>query len=92
MQALKFRDGASELLARFRPRHGEIERARGNPHGHGAGADALAVVRIHQIGEAALESRRRCQHHRGGNREILEDDLALGHAAEPHGRFASDDA
>ena len=69
-----------------------VERACRDSHGDGAGAHALAVVGVHQIGKAAAEARRRHHRHGGRHLQILEREFALGHAAQAHGLFASNDA
>ena len=59
--------------------------------GDRAGADALAVVRVHQIGEATPEAGRREDDHVGPDDHVLERDLHLGDAALPHRRLAPDE-
>ena len=91
LQALEFADRAAELLARLGPFQRVLERAGGDAHRHRAGADALAVIGIHQIGEAAPQAGRWQHRHGGRHFEILEDQLALRHAAQAHRLLAPAD-
>jgi hypothetical protein len=81
-------DRPPEMLARLGPFNGVLQRARSDPYGDRARADTLAVVGIDKAGEAAAETRRRQQHHFWRNLQVFEQELALRHAAEPHGDFA----
>ena len=92
MQALEFGDRAAELLAFFRPFQRVLERAGGNAHRHRAGADALAVVGVHQVGEAALEAGGRQHHHFRRHFQVLEGQFAFRHAAQAHGALTLADA
>src|SRR5665213_3459851 len=63
--------------------------AGGDAHRHGAGADALAVIGVHQIGEAPTEAGWRHDRHLRRHFQILEQQLAFRHAAQSHGLLAS---
>jgi hypothetical protein len=51
-------------------------------------ADALAVVGVHQPGEAVLDALRRDHDVLGRYLQVVEDHFGLGDAAQPHRRLA----
>jgi hypothetical protein len=91
LQALEFADRAAELLAGLGPFQRVIERAAGYAHGHGAGADALTVIGVHQIGKATAETGRRQHRHVRRHFEVVEGQFAFRHPAQAHGLLALGD-
>ena len=65
--------------------------ARGDTHGNRAGADALAVIGIHQISKAALETAGRRQHAPCRDFQIVEADFPFRHAAQAKRHLAPRD-
>ena len=57
MHALEFADRPAELLAFLRIGEGQLVGALGEPERHRRRADALAVIGVHQIGEALAPGR-----------------------------------
>ncbi len=92
LQALKFGDRPAELLALLRPIERVLERTGGDAHRDRARPDALAVIGVHQVGKAALESRWRQHHHLRRNFQVLEREFPFRHSAQAHGLLALCDA
>ena len=80
-------DGAAELLALVAEGERLLIGALRQTKRHRRRADPLAVIGVHQAREAAPQPFRRGDHHRVRHFQTLEDDLDLGDAAQPHGRF-----
>ena len=91
LQALELVDRPAELDALLRPVECEPVGTLRDAERHRGGADALAVVGGHQVGEALLQSARRDDQGRGRQVDLLAVDHGLRDAAQPHGRLAPGD-
>ena len=91
LDALELGDGAVELLALLREGERTLVSPGGQPQGHGAGPHPLAVVGVHELGEAPAEPGGRHEHHVGADVHVLEQHLRLGDAPQPHGRLPATD-
>ena len=88
MQPLELADRPAELVALLGERRRRLERALRQAERHRRGTDALAVVGVHQVGEAVQPTFRRLQHHLVRHFQVLEADLRLRNAAQSHRRLA----
>ena len=92
MQSLKFGDRPAELLALLGIIQRQTVSTLSDAEGHRRGADTLAVIGGHEIGEALLQAawwqhqRISAQHH------VLHQDFAFRDAAKTHGLLAPPDA
>ena len=71
-------DGATELLALLGVVDREVVCTRRESEGHGAGADALRVVCVHQVGETPAEPGGREDDHVGTDLHVLFEDMEVG--------------
>ena len=91
LQPLELGQRAAELLALADVGEGAAAGAVGDAQRHGRRADPLRVVGVHHVREPAPEPARRQEDAVGRDLHVLEPDLGLGDAAQPHRRLAGAD-
>ena len=88
MQALELGDRPAELFAALDVVEPLVIGAGRKAERDRPGADPLAVVGVHQVGEALAQAARRDHHHGRRDLHVLEMDLGLWDAAQAHRRLA----